>query len=108
MNLVKLSIHQPVSTFSAVILVVLFGIIGLSRLPVQLTPDVEAPKISVNTSWPGATPYEIEKEIIQDQEDALKRVSGLKVMESTSFNNYGTITLTFKVGERLNDAMVRV
>ncbi|MCP3666726.1 MAG: efflux RND transporter permease subunit [Gammaproteobacteria bacterium] len=108
MNLVKLSIHQPVSTFSVVILVVLFGIIGLSRLPVQLTPDVEAPKISVNTSWPGATPYEIEKEIIQDQEDALKSVSGLKVMESTSFNNYGTITLTFKVGERLNDAMVRV
>jgi len=108
MNLVKLSIHQPVSTFSAVILVVLFGVLGLNRLPVQLTPDVEAPKISVQTRWSGATPYEIEKEIIQDQEDALKSVSGLKLMESTSFNDYGVINLTFKVGENLNNAMVRV
>ncbi len=108
MNLVKLSIHQPVSTFSAVIMVVLFGIIGLNRLPIQLTPDVEAPKISIQTNWPGATPYEIEKEIVQEQEDTLKSVSGLKLMESTSYNNYGVITLTFKVGENLNDAMVRV
>ena len=108
MNLVKLSIHQPVSTFSAVILVVLFGIIGLNRLPIQLTPDVEAPKISIQTNWPGATPYEIEKEIVQEQEDTLKSVSGLKLMESTSYNNYGVITLTFKVGENLSDAMVRV
>lgn len=108
MDLVKLSIRQPVSTFSAVIMVILFGIIGLNRLPVQLTPDVEAPKISVRTNWAGATPYEIEKEIIEEQEDVLKSVTNLTVMESSSFNNYGTITLTFKVGTNLNDAMVRV
>jgi HAE1 family hydrophobic/amphiphilic exporter-1 len=108
MDLVKLSIHQPVSTFSAVILVILFGVIGLNRLPVQLTPDVEAPKISVRTNWVGASPYEVEKEIIEEQEDVLKSVSGLTVMESSSFNNYGTINLTFKVGADLNDAMVRV
>lgn len=108
MELVKLSIRQPVSTFSAVIMIILFGIIGLNRLPVQLTPDVEAPKISVRTNWTGATPYEIEKEIIEEQEDVLKSVTNLTVMESSSFNNYGTITLTFKVGTDLNDAMVRV
>ena len=108
MDLVQLSIKQPVSTIAAVILVILFGAIGLSRLPVQLTPDVEAPKISVNTTWPGASPYEIEKEIIEDQEEVLKSVSGLTVIESSSYNNYGTIALTFKVGTNLNEAMVRV
>ncbi|MCP3870221.1 MAG: efflux RND transporter permease subunit [Gammaproteobacteria bacterium] len=108
MDLVKLSIRQPVSTFSAVILVVLFGVIGLERLPVQLTPDVEAPKINVRTDWPGASPYEIEKEIIEEQEAVLKSVSGLTTMESSSYNNYGSISLTFKVGTRLDDAMVRV
>ncbi|MCG8425776.1 MAG: efflux RND transporter permease subunit [Chromatiales bacterium] len=108
MDLVKLSIKQPVSTFSAVILVVLFGIIGLTRLPIQLTPDVEAPKISINTNWGGASPYEIEKEIIEDQEDVLKSVTGLTLMESSSYNNYGTINLTFKVGTDLDQAMVRV
>ena len=108
MDLVKLSIEQPVSTFSAVILVILFGFIGLEQLPVQLTPDVEAPKISVRTNWFGASPYEIEKEIIDEQEGVLKSVSGLTLMESSSYNNYGTISLTFKVGTRLDDAMVRV
>lgn len=108
MDLVKLSIRQPVSTFSAVILMLLFGFIGLSRLPVQLTPDVEAPKISINTNWAGASPYEIEKEIIEDQEDVLKSVTGLTLMESSSFNNYGTIDMTFKVGTDLDQAMVRV
>jgi HAE1 family hydrophobic/amphiphilic exporter-1 len=108
MDLVNLSIKQPVSTFAAVILVILFGAIGLSRLPVQLTPDVEAPKVSVRTSWPGASPYEIEKEIIEPQEEVLKSVPGLSVMESSSYNNYGTISLTFKVGADLNDAMVQV
>ncbi|MES9879895.1 MAG: efflux RND transporter permease subunit [Sedimenticola sp.] len=108
MDLVKRSIDQPVSTFAVVILVVLFGFIGLDRLPVQLTPDVEAPKISVRTNWSGASPYEIEKEIVEKQEEVLKSVTGLTVMESTSYNNYGNISLTFKVGTNLNDAMVRV
>ncbi|OQX31011.1 MAG: acriflavin resistance protein [Candidatus Sedimenticola endophacoides] len=108
MDLVKLSIHQPVSTFAAVFLVILFGIIGLGRLPIQLTPDVEAPKISVNTTWPGASPYEIEKEIIEEQKEVLKSVSGLTTMESSSYNNYGNISLTFKVGSDLSDAMMRV
>ncbi|WP_428606216.1 efflux RND transporter permease subunit [Sedimenticola sp.] len=108
MDIVKHSIDQPVSTFAVVILVILFGLIGLDRLPVQLTPDVEAPKISVRTTWPGASPYEIEKEIIEEQEEVLKSVPGLAVMESSSFNDYGTISLTFKVGTELNDAMVQV
>ncbi len=108
MDIVKQSIDQPVSTFALVILVILFGLIGLNRLPVQLTPDVEAPKISVRTTWPGASPYEIEKEIIEKQEEVLKSAPGLAILESSSFNDYGTISLTFKVGSNLNDAMVQV
>lgn len=108
MDLVRLSIRQPVSTFAVVILIVLFGIIGLNRLPIQLTPDVEAPKINVETKWPGASPYEVEKEIIEFQEEVLKSVPGLQVMESSSYNNYGSISLTFKVGMDINDAMVQV
>ena len=72
MNIIDLSIRQPVATFALVILVVMFGFLGLDRLPVQLTPDVESPTITVRTTWPGATPYEVEKEIIEEQEDVLK------------------------------------
>jgi len=108
MNLIQLSIRQPVSTFSGVILVVLFGLIGLSRLPVQLTPDVEAPTVTVNTNWFGSSPYEIEKEIVERQEEVLKSIMGLQKMESSSYNGSSEIRLTFKVGADLESAMTRV
>ena len=68
MDFVRFSISKPVSIFVGVILIVLFGLIGINRLPVQLTPDVETPQITVTTIWSGATPYEIEKDIIEEQE----------------------------------------
>lgn len=108
MNLIQLSIRQPVSTFAGVILVVLFGLLGLSRLPVQLTPDVEAPTITVSTTWFGASPYEIEKEIVERQEEVLKSVMGLQKLESSAFNGMCDVILTFKVGADLESAMSRV
>jgi HAE1 family hydrophobic/amphiphilic exporter-1 len=108
MDIIQLSIRQPVSTFAGVILVVLFGALGLYQLPVQLTPDVEAPTISVNTNWFGATPYEIEKEIVERQEEVLKSIVGLQKIESSSYNSFSEVTLTFKVGADLDSAMTRV
>lgn len=108
MDIIRYFIHKPVSVTVAVILTVMFGLIGLNKLPVQLTPDVEAPQITVNTSWNGATPYEVEKEIIEKQERVLKGLRGLTTMESSSYNSYATITLTFEVGTDLDDALLRV
>jgi HAE1 family hydrophobic/amphiphilic exporter-1 len=108
MSMISQAIRHPVATIAAVILVVMFGIVSLYQLPVQLTPDVEQPQISIRTVWPGASPYEIEKEIIEEQEEVLKSVQGLLLMESASYNNYGEITLTFKVGTELNNANMLV
>ncbi len=49
MDIVRSSIQKPVGVTVAVILVVMFGLIGLNKLPVQLTPDVEKPQITVST-----------------------------------------------------------
>ena len=108
MNLIQVAIRQPVSTFAIVILIGLFGTLGLLRLPIQLTPDVEAPTIAVNTTWAGASPYDIEKEIIEKQEEVLKSIQGLVLLESSSYNSLGSITLTFQVGTDLQNATVRV
>ena len=108
MDLIKYSIKNPVSIIVGVILVILFGGIGYQRLPYQLTPDVIEPEITVTTLWPGATPYEIEREIIEEQEQVLKGVPGLLEMESSSFNNQGTLTLRFRVGTHVDDALLRV
>lgn len=108
MSILNYSIKKPVSVAVFVIMVLMFGIIGLTKLPVQLTPDVQLPEITVTTTWPGATPYDIEQEIIEDQEDALKGLQNLVSMESSSYNDYGSINLVFKVGVDIDKALLRV
>ncbi len=108
MDPVRFSIEKPVSVIVGIILVVLFGWIGLTSLPYQLSPTVIEPEITVTTTWPGATPYEIEREIIEEQEKVLKGIPGLLDMESSSYNSQGTITLKFSIGTEVDGALLRV
>ncbi len=108
MDIVGSSLKKPVSVLVGVILVVMFGLIGLNRLPVQLTPDVETPQITVKTTWIGSTPYEIEQEVVERQEEVLKGLQGLTKMESASYNNYGEITLSFSLDTNVDDGLLRV
>ncbi len=108
MNAIRFSIEKPVSVIVGLILVVLFGWIGLQRMPYQLSPTVIEAEITVTTIWPGATPYEIEREIIEEQEKVLKGIPGLVEMESSSFNNQGSVTLKFSIGTDVDKALLRV
>ncbi len=108
MNIPRYSIKNPVTVLVAVIMVLMFGGIGLMSMPYQLSPTVVEPEISVETIWAGATPYEVEREIIEEQEKVLKGVPGLISMESTSANSRGEITLKFKIGVEVDSALLRV
>ncbi|MCH7525991.1 MAG: efflux RND transporter permease subunit [Planctomycetes bacterium] len=106
MGLIRFAIENPVKVTVAVILVCLFGILAIGQIPVQLTPDVDRPIVTVSTSWSGASPQEIESEIIDRQEEKLKGVSGLKKMTSVSRENVASVALEFHVGVD-KDAAVR-
>ena len=108
MDIVSFSIKKPVTILVGIILVVLFGVISLQSLPYQLSPTVVEPVITVNTTWRGATPYEMEREIIEEQEKTLKGIPGLTEMESEAFNGQSSISLTFKLGTNVDDALLRV
>jgi HAE1 family hydrophobic/amphiphilic exporter-1 len=108
MGIVDRSIKLPVTVTVGAILVLLFGFLSFYRVPVQLIPDVEKPKISVRTIWPGASPEEVEKEIIIPQEDKLKTLEGLLDMESESRDSDGNITLTFEIGTDMDAALLKV
>ena len=108
MDPIRFSIEKPVTVIVGIILVVLFGWIGLTSLPYQLSPSVIEPEITVQTTWSGATPYEIEREIIEEQEKVLKGIPGLVEMESTSSNSRGTITLKFSIGTDVDGVLLRV
>ena len=108
MNIIKIAIHRPVTICVMVILIVLFGAIGLTRLPVQLAPDTDLPEIEVRTVWSGASPAEMEGEVVERQEDKLKSLQNLQKMESSSYNDYATITLTFDLATDIDTALFRV
>ncbi len=98
MNIIRFAIENPVKVSAGVILLLLFGTLSFFAIPVQLTPDVDQPRITVTTRWTGASPQEIENEIIDRQEQKLKSVTGLKKMTSSSKRGEGVITLEFNVG----------
>ena len=98
MDIIKLSISRPVGVAVAVILAVMFGLLGLGAIPIQLTPTVDRPEITVATIWPGRSPQELVDEITRPQEEELKNVTGLKRMRSMSQQGQSTITLEFAVG----------
>ncbi|NIS73964.1 MAG: MMPL family transporter [Deltaproteobacteria bacterium] len=108
MDVIRYSILKPVTVIVGVIFIVLFGEIGLLNMPYQLTPTVTEPEITVTTVWTGATPYEIEREIIEEQEKVLKGIPGVVEMESSSVNSRGTVTLRFQIGTDVDDALLRV
>jgi len=107
-DIINYSIKRPVTILVGVILIIMFGLISLGKLPYQLTPTVTQPKLSVQTIWPGATPYEIERDLIEEQEKALKSTPSLVEYESTSSDSVGKITLTFKLGTDINQAKLDV
>jgi HAE1 family hydrophobic/amphiphilic exporter-1 len=107
-TLIDTAIDRPVTVTVGVILVVLFGLLSLFRIPIQLIPDVDRPTITVQTNWLGASPQEIEREIIDPQEKQLRSLEGLTDMSSTSYYSQGIITLEFAIGTNMDTAMLQV
>ncbi|HXV75939.1 MAG TPA: efflux RND transporter permease subunit [Candidatus Polarisedimenticolaceae bacterium] len=108
MGIVRFAIDQPITVAVGAILVALFGLVSLNFVPIQLTPDIDRPRATVLTTWPGASPFEIEREIIDEQEEQLKGLDGLLKMESESQDGFGQIMLEFPVGTDPDSILVRV
>ncbi|MDH5189499.1 MAG: efflux RND transporter permease subunit, partial [Rhodospirillaceae bacterium] len=108
MNLIRSAIDRPIAVIAAVLMIVMFGLLALQTIPIQLTPDIRKPVLSVRTSWPGAAPAEIEREVINRQEDVLKGLEGLDSMSSRSGQGSGNITLEFSLEQDMDKALVLV
>ena len=84
MNLIRASIHRPIAVIAAVLMVLMFGVLALNTIPIQLTPDVRRPVLTITTNWAGGAPAEVEREITNRQEEVLKGLEGVSEMSSRS------------------------
>ncbi len=108
MNLIESCVTSPVKVAVGVILVTLFGVLSILSMPVQLTPEVQIPTITVESLWRGASPQEIERELVQPLEEQLRSVEGLVKLSSDSASSVGTVELEFAVGTDMSQALVKV
>ena len=108
MNPIKISIERPVAVMAAVLMVIMFGVAALFTIPIQLTPDVRKPIISIQTRWPGAAPAEVEREIVNPQENELRGLEGLETITSQAQNGRALVVLEFDVNQDMNKALLLV
>ncbi|MEM9173508.1 MAG: efflux RND transporter permease subunit, partial [Pseudomonadota bacterium] len=91
-----------------VLVMVVLGVTAALRIPVQMIPDLEVRTISVVTGWPGATPQDVEKEILIEQERYLRVLPNLRRMVSEASTGEASIELQFPFGVDINEALIRV
>ncbi len=108
MKLIDFCIRNPVTVMVGVLLSLLFGVIGLLRLPIQLIPTVDRPEITVETEYRGAAPLEVEREITDRMEEKLNAVESLKEMTSASIEGKSTVILKFDWGTNKDIARLGV
>ena len=108
MSWTRLALSNPTATLVAVLLVVLFGGLGLSRLPIQLTPEVERPEITIRTAWRAAAPEEVEAEIVEPQEKVLRGLSGVTRIVSKAQRGQGEVSIEFAIGHDLRRGLIEV
>ncbi|MEL7211285.1 MAG: efflux RND transporter permease subunit [Pseudomonadota bacterium] len=108
MDIIRYAIDRPIAVIAFVVMAILFGVIALSRIPIQLAPDVRKPIVVIQTNWPGAAPSEIEREIVNQQEEALRGLEGLEIMTSISRTGEAEVTLEFAVGTDMTQSLLLV
>ncbi|MDF1762740.1 MAG: efflux RND transporter permease subunit [Oleibacter sp.] len=102
------SIRQGIVLTVSVLIICVLGIVAAFRIPVQMIPDLEVRTISVVTGWAGATPQDIEKEILVEQERYLRTVPNLQRMTSNAETGEASVELEFPFGVDINESLIRV
>ena len=104
----KLAIDKPVIVSVAIAIVCLFGVLAILRVPIQMIPDLDPRVVSVRTYWVGATPQDVEQEIVVRQERFLARIPGLVRMASWANTGEARVELEFAHGADINEILIRV
>ncbi|WNC69581.1 efflux RND transporter permease subunit [Thalassotalea nanhaiensis] len=108
MKLTSNALHSPAAVAVAVALILLVGLLSLNKLPVQLFPDIENPRIAIQTSWRAASPQEIESEILEPQEQVLRGIPGLQSMNAFANRGSAFINLEFGIDTNMQQTLMEV
>lgn len=104
MKITRFAIHRPIFAIMVTLIVVILGGISLSRLPIDLMPDITFPTLSISTEYENASPEEIEELVTRPIEEAISAVPGVEEVFSTSTEGISNVRPTFSWGTDLDAA----
>jgi len=104
MNLPKIFVDRPITTIMIFLGILAIGLVSLSRLPIDLLPEIEMPVISVLTQYPGASARDVETNVTEEIETLLSTVNKLDKITSVSIDNMSVVQCQFKWGTDLDEA----
>ena len=102
----KLSVRKPYTVLVAVVLVIVLGILSFSNMSTDLMPDMEFPYAIVMTTYPGASPEEIETAVTKPVEQAMASITNMKQVSSVSNSNMSVVILEFNENTDMNSATI--
>ncbi|NLA58087.1 MAG: efflux RND transporter permease subunit [Firmicutes bacterium] len=108
MKLAELAVRRPVTSLMIMGIIVVLGWISLSRLPIDLYPDIEVPVIGVITTYPDAGPFEVENLVTRPMESALATVNNVKSISSVSSRGSSMVIAEFDWGINMDFASLDV
>jgi HAE1 family hydrophobic/amphiphilic exporter-1 len=106
--MINTSVKRPVTVWMFMLAVMLFGMVGFSRLAVKLLPDLSYPSVTIRTAYDGAAPVEIEQLVSKPIEEAVGVVKGLRKISSISRSGMSDVVLEFEWGTNMDMASLEV
>lgn len=101
-------VKRPVTTIMFVLFFIILGLVSFFNLNIEQSPRIEFPLVAINVTYPGASPLEIETQVIKKIEDSVVEISEIKKVESRSFENFGYILVEFYLSADVNNKLIEV
>lgn len=108
MNVTKISVKRPLTIIMVFCVLIVFGYMGFTKMPLELMPDIEIPVVSVSTVWGGAGPEDIDTQVTKVVEDAVSAVNGVDTVISYSMEGVSAVILQFEFGIDMTEALNNV
>src|SRR5499427_8734587 len=100
--------RSPIGVVVVAVFIGLVGLLSLSRLPLQLFPDINKPELTIQTGWRTASPEEVESELLEPLENVMQGMPGIEEIEGNAIAEQARLNLRFALGTDMKNALVEV
>ncbi len=104
----KLSVKKPYTVLVGVLLVIVLGVVSLTKMTTDLLPDMSFPYAIVITTYPGASPEEVERELTAKIEASMATTSNIKNISSMSYNSYSVVVLEYEQNSNMDSVKIEM